>query len=495
MNDQCAGITDIPPADIFQKTAELAEKLGADAQCKKEIETLGTHFASSMDAKANLGPISGQVKGQISGGADYMKGRQSGCTPLVIAAQKIISNSKKLQCILQKNSTDSTINISQINSISYKPLPFTESEIIKNNDEITKFLVQNPRNQYIMEMQKQQNEFIEKLLLAGKSIDNIKQYTPEEIGKTWNDALEVLKNSQKRNIVMKNFKINQNIGGKLKIVQQLSTEALAEISDLAKQTAGAVAEAGLSLDLGAGALEPAGKSISDVSIEQNQNLSSSAINAKIQKMSQSISSSNILEIGGPGNVVLENSSVDQNIYLDIVTDMIIQDAISAGLKSQSELSVDAKTVASLQAKVRGVDDMIREQGEANKKAIEANSIGIMSALISLAFFFVFLKYQKDMDPSIKFLIIAVIVICVILALIIFYIFFEALIAYISKTLNIPRPAFESTLNRPLIVYQNLLTSLKCNKILTVKDVLVWDSLDDIRARLEIEKFASNFCSL
>jgi hypothetical protein len=100
-----------------------------------------------------------------------------------------------------------------------------------------------------------------------------------------------------------------------------------------------------------------------------------------------------------------------------------------------------------------------------------------------------------MDPSIKFLIIAVIVICVILALIIFYIFFEALIAYISKTLNIPRPAFESTLNRPLIVYQNLLTSLKCNKILTVKDVLVWDSLDDIRARLEIEKFASNFCSL
>lgn len=495
MNDQCSGTTDIPTADIFEKTSQLAEKLGASQECKKEIETLATHFSSSFETQANVGIASAGAKGQVSGGADYMKGSQSGCTPLVIAAQNIISNSKKIQCILQKNATESNISMSQLNSISYKPLPFTAEEIANNNKEIAQFLSENPRNQYITEMQKQQNDFIEKLILAGKSVDSIKQYTPEDFSKTWNDTLQVFKNAQKRNVVMKNVTINQGISGKVKILQKLSTQAQSEISDLSKQTAAAVAEAGLALKLGAGALEPSGKSVSDVSIQQNQNLSNTAINAKIQNVSQNLSSANVLEISGPGDVLLENTTVNQNIVLDIITDMIIQDAISAGVKSQSEIAVDAKTISALQAEVRGVDDMIREQGIANEKAIQANNIGFMSSLISLGFFFVFLKYQKELDKEVKYLFLAIIILCIVFAIIIFFIFFESFIAKISTTFGLKKPAYESTLNRPLIVYQNLLKSFKCDKVVTVEDVLKWDSLNDIQARLEIEKYAKNFCSL
>jgi hypothetical protein len=494
MNDQCSGITDIPPSDIFSKTSELAEKLGASEKCTKEIETMAAHYSASLDAKASLGVVSGETKAQTSGGADYMKGSQSGCTPLVLAAQKIITNSKKIQCILQKNSTDSTINMSSVNSIQFKPLPFTESEIANNAQQITQFLTDNPRNKFILDMQKQQNDLFQNLLLAGKSVSSLQQLTAIDFGNTWDASFKSFQNAQKRNITLKNVKISQSIGGKIKIIQQLSTQAQAEISDLLKQTAAATTEAGLALKLGSGALEPSGKAISDTSIEQNQNLSSSSVNAKVTNVKQTLTNNNLLEFSGPGEVLLENTTIDQNIMLNVITEMLISDAISAGIKSQSVLEVDSKTMSALQAEVKGVNDMIKEQGDANEKAIQANNIGFWSSLFSLGFFFLFLK-KDNLDPSFKQLFIVLSIVCFGFALFLFYIFFEAFISSFSTFLGVPKPAFESTLNRPLIIYQNLLKSFNCNKILTVKNVLVWDTLDDVQARLEIEKFAKNYCSL
>ena len=495
MNDQCSGINDIPASDIFGKTSELAEKLGAGEKCTKEIETMAAHYAASMDAKGSLGIASTELKTGVSGGMDYMKGKQSGCTPLVLAAQKIITNSKKLQCILQKNSTDSSINMSSVNSIQFKPLPFTESEIANNAKQVAQFLTDNPRNKFILDMQKQQNDLFQNLLLAGKSVSTLQQLTATDFGNTWDASFKSFQNAQKRNITLKNVKISQSISGKIKIIQQLSTQAQAEISDLLKQTAAATTEAGLALKLGSGAMEPSGTAVSDTSIEQSQNLSSSSVNAKVTNVKQTLTNNNVLEFSGPGEVLLENTTIDQNIMLNVITEMLISDAISAGIKTESQLAVDSKTMSALQAEVKGVNDMIKEQGDANEKAIKATNIGIWSSLFSLLFFFTFLKYQKDMDPSFKILFFVIIGVSFIFALFIFYIFFEALLSSLSTLLGVPKPAFESTLNRPIIIYQNLLKSFKCDKILTVKDVLKWDSLNDVQARLEIEKFAKNFCSL
>jgi len=497
MNDQCSGIDNIPPANIFSKTADLAEKLGANQECKKEIETLAAHYSASLEAKGSIGIASAETAAQASGGMDYMKGMQSGCTPLVIAAQKIVSNSKKLQCILQKNSTDSTVNMSQVNSIQFKPLPFTPQEIANNEKEIAQFLTENPRNKYITDMQELQNNLISKLIESGKSIASIKQLTAMEFGESWDKSLQVLKNAQKRNIILNNVKITQSITGKLKILQQLSTQAQTEISDLLKQTAAATTEAGLALKVGAGALEPSGKSVSESAIEQNQNLSNTSVNAKITNVSQTLSNTNILEMAGPGEVSLQNITIDQNIFLNVITEMLISDAISAGVKAQSDLGVDSKTTSSLQAEVKGVDDMIKEQGDANQKAIQANKLGYFNSLISLAFFFLFMKYQDKLDPVVKYTFIGIALLFFVIAVIIFFLFFESFISSIASFFNIPKPAFESTLNRPLIIYQNLLKSMKCDKVLTIKDkeVLIWDALDDIQARIEIEKYAKSYCSL
>ena len=99
MEDQCMQPQEINPADIFTKTSELADKIGANQVCKQAAVTDASNFSTSAGVS---GSVSGfgvgaeaEAHAQASSAFAHNSMEQSGCGTLVLSAQKILNNSSR----------------------------------------------------------------------------------------------------------------------------------------------------------------------------------------------------------------------------------------------------------------------------------------------------------------------------------------------------------------------------------------------------------------
>ena len=509
MNDQCQTPTDIPQSDIATKTDELVDKLGGNQECKQSAKTDATNAATSAGASASASGFGAEVKGEVHAQASLATSsnsmEQSGCGTLIVAAQKIISNSKKIQCIMQKSSQSTEMDVGLNASIKIMTNPLTSQEQSDKAAAIKKWQELNPPPvRQVPKFDDFKNDMFSgmpvitdpvafanmrtTLLKAATDAFNsaVKESADTYVKEkdSYDRSIASIQAAYSRDIKMEGVEIGQKISGKIKANISLSSQEAAKMETLTKQIASTVAQAAIEQKSGLNALSPNLKSVTDTTSETNENLSSTSINSKIQSTKVSIKMNNELLITAPGSLNMKNVKINQEIVADVAADVVISSAIDAGIKSASEMSSSSSVMNALKQESAGVDDLVRAQGEANAAAIQAAQItlpatsgaGIIGAIIVLAILF---KYDT-LPPNMKFaidIILGVIVLGLLFCVYILYQNLTALLRYIRKLTGAEIPEDKAVLfKRPLEVYNKLWKEgYGFTKDLTVEDIIntIW----------------------
>ena len=264
MSDECLQPQQIKPADIFSNVSDLVKKLGGDAVCSTAAELDEVHASASgqESASANLGPASVQEQAsfQASGGATHSNMNQSGCGTLVVAAQKIANNSSQINCILQKSSQNSSVDVGLNCAVNITTLPLTDKEeankakALADFDRTTTFA--NFSTSYINSM-------------VAANVSLVKSNLPPltiDASKAYSDARKAVADAYDRSIDMTDVNIGQTISGKIVIVQQLSSSDAETVASLSNEVTKSVAQAAIEQKSGANALAPSLKSVTDTSV-------------------------------------------------------------------------------------------------------------------------------------------------------------------------------------------------------------------------------------
>lgn len=478
MNDSCEKPNELAVADIFQNTKDLLDKMGADEKCKKAADTWGKNASTSGNFYARGSVGWGAAEGEAGGGfqdssqsfANAMS--EEGCGTFAITAIKQATNIKKVQCAIQKAENQSKVGVNASNTITFRTADLTYEEArLKQkllSDMTDKYSKNIPRPEF-----KDYSEMISNKVLT---IEQARETLLAD-QKQWDDSRESLikniNNAYSRNINFKNGNITQKIDGKINIISSLSAVESQSIESSLKDISKTTAEQELNQKLGLNSGTPNSKTMTDINIQKNENLSSSAINAKIQSIQQTIELSNNLLVDIAGNINFENVNIDQDILLDVTAESLIASAITAGIKSATEMLSDTSTVQKLKTESKGLDDLVKAQGEANAAAINAGKVGPLGmptfnigGVVILGILGVL--YMLLNNPIIKYTIIAVICIIIIIIL-----------ANLGKFLFKIREFFGietiedkmMKMKRSVDYYNKIWTSFGCTNKLTYDDIM------------------------
>jgi hypothetical protein len=426
MDDACNIPNELSVADIFQNTKDLLDKMGADEKCKKAADTWGKNASTSGNFYARGSVGWGAAEGEAGGGfqdssqsfANAMS--EEGCGTYAISAIKQSTNIQKVQCAIQKAQNQSEVGVSASNTIDFRTVALTPEE-----SRLQQKLISDINNKYIITVPRPTfKDYSEMILLKILTPEQARQTLLEE-QKQWDDSRDSLikniNNAYSRNISFKNGNITQRITGKIKILSSLSAQESQSIESTLKEISKITAEQELNQKLGLNSGTPNSKTMTDINIQKNENLSSSSINAKVQSIKQTIDTDNRLVVDIAGNINFENVNIDQNILLDVTAESLIASAISAGIKSATEMVSDASTVQKLKTESKGLDDLVKAQGEANAAAINAGKVGPLGMpTFNIGGVMVLgilgILYMLLNNPIIKYTIIAVILIIIIIIL-------------------------------------------------------------------------------
>jgi len=476
-DDQCKDTETFSVQDFFNKSEKLLEKLGASDKCKQAAKTWATNNSASwsVDAKAQAGwgAASGEVQsgGQISINAfdNYMS--QEGCSPISTNLQNVYVNSKKFTCILQKAQNQAEFGTSASNTLSIQTLPITPEEI------------KNLETQLILIEKQQPPTFAEfkEIMLSGvmnpSDVFSEYQKTVKLFSEIKDKSKELLIKSYNRDINITNSSFNQTINGKMKMVTALTSEEQSNLQDISKQIASGVAQQEIELKGGLNALNPSVKSAIESNVQNNQNLTNNIINNKVQSIKQQLTLSNNMTISAAGNININNLRIDQNILFDICSETLINNAISAGLQTASELLSDSKTFSKIKSDQKGLDDLVDAQGRSNAASIGAAKVPGIGGGLSLGFvvfviFLIVLSYRKPFNVMLAAGLGAFITI-ILIALIVFVVIFASSIGlWVRRQLGTETEQDQlQAMGRPLELYQKIWKSFGCTKDLTRLDVI------------------------
>jgi hypothetical protein len=489
MDDQCQTQADVLTPDIFSTAADLAEKIGAGAVCKKAAETAYANGSVSYEAKMQAEVLGQSASAGAAGQATYMEGQNSmseeGCGPIAIAAQKMYNNSKKMQCIMQKSAQASNTNVNIVNSIKIGNVPLSEKEINDLKAATEQFNAKPVPNIKDYEIPMPPYELIndpEKYAKLAEALTKAKTENHNEAVKIHNSILDSIKNLYSRDADFTNFNSNQSIKANIKTKISLSTADLAKVENLSKQTADAVTQASMEQKMGLNALTPSAKSASETSIQNMENLSSSSINSKVQNTSVNVNMENVLEIWPAGKLTMKNVTLSQDIIADVATDILISSAVDAGLKAASEMTTTSSVSTVLKQESAGVEALAEAQGKANAAAISAAKVslpatggGILSGIAGVVLF-IYILERWDNFPSpakVTFVLVFGMVIAVLIACVyIMYQNISGILRYIRKLTGAETPQdIEVSFKYPLILYNKLWKEgYGCTRDLEMKDI-------------------------
>ncbi len=494
MEDSCKNPDELTVRDIFNNTKSMLEKMGASETCKKAAKTWGDTNSTSMETKLEnrtevnaLGAGASNdfkfgLSGQTSGTSFQNEMNEAGCGTFVAIGTNISSNIKKVQCTISKAQNSSEISIDSKNEVSITTLKPTEYEVAEKTKLLKLALDQSTRPK------------MSDYLIGGETISERAQINNEIVlpaQKQWTkerqdlvSAIQVAYPSP--DINMKNTEIKQVIGNKIKIINSLTASESSALENATKEISKAVAAQEIESKGGVNSGDPSVRSATETNIQKNENLSAASINAKVQSIKNSIKSTNSIVIESSGSINMDNVRLDQSILNDIVVESIISSAIQAGIKSATEFVSDSSTMQKVKTEQKGLDDLVKAQGEANAAAISANKLvftaGGGSSGLGGLFLLAFLFFAPpEWQNTIKWTFIGLMGLSV--AIIVMY--WSIIAATLKQNIDPDKLTFEEKeklglVKRPLKYYNKLWTKYGFTKELTYDDIveLKLDDVDD-----------------
>lgn len=510
MEDSCNKPDDLTVRDIFNNTKSMLEKMGASETCKKAADTWGKTNSTSFDmqfksnTQVGMGIASNEMEGGIAGqdsGTEFQNSmNEAGCGTFVAIGTNISSNIKKIQCTISKAQNSSEVNIDSNNVLNIQTLEPSEYE----SAEKTKLL----RLAVDISTRPKLSDFAD-LLTGTETMDDKIKFSNEIVKPAQDQWLkerikltESIKSAYpSSDINMKNSEFKQVIGNKIKIINSLTASESSALENATKEISKTVAEQEIEQKGGVNAGDPNVRSATETNIQKNENLTASSINAKVQSIKNSIKSSNKIEIKASGSINMDNVRIDQSILNDIAVESIISSAIQAGIKSATEFVSDSSTMQKVKTEQKGLDDLVKAQGEANAAAISANKVVLTgfggSSGLGVIFFIAFLFFAPpEWKDTIKWTFIGLMGLAV--AIIIMY--WSMIAATLKQNIDPNKLTFEEKeklglVKRPLAYYNKLWLKYGFTKELTYDDIaqLKLDDIDDKNIYEVINKFIFERC--
>lgn len=492
MEDSCKNPDDLTVRDIFNNTKSMLEKMGASETCKKAADTWGKTNSTSFDMRVKnstqvgYGAASNDFEAGLSGqnsGTEFQNSmNESGCGTFVAIGTNISSNIKKVQCTISKAQNSSETSIDSKNTVTIKTLEPTEFEIAEKS-KLLKLALDPSTKPKLADFKDllTGNETMEEKIQLNKEI-----VTPAQ--EQWTKERQKLVESIKiaypsSDINMKNTTIKQVIGNKIKIINSLTASESSALENATKEISKAVAGQEIEQKSGVNAGDPNVRSATETNIQKNENVTATSINAKVQSIKNSIKSSNEILIESSGSINMDNVRFDQSILNDVAVENIISSAIQAGIKSATEFVSDSSAIQKVKTEQKGLDDLVKAQGEANAAAISANKVVLtggsssgLGCLVLLAFlFFAPPEYQKIIKWGLA--------IFMGLTVVIIIMYWSMIAATLKQNIDPTNLTFEEKeklglVKRPLSYYNKLWKKYGFTKEITYDDV-VQLKLDDV----------------
>lgn len=471
MTGQCETPTPLKPIEIAETAGQLAEKMGGSVVCKKTSDTASKTAGASGNAEAEFPFVGAKTGFQVSATALDNKMEESGCGALTVAAQKILTNSQQIQCILEKSSSTSNTNVSTNASIAIRTIPLTAQQVDAMEKTIERFIRLNPASEYLSAQMTAIGVYNTVVGPTERIIPNVK-----EINQSYSDLIDQVGAVFGGNASFEDLEINQSIGGSVKLIGNISETDMTQLENLSKEISKIAAETITKQKLGFNALTPSSKSVTDTVVNKNTQNSSSVIRDKIKEIKMNINNSASIVIEAPGNTNMKKVRINQNILIDIATQSIINTAIATGIKSGTDILTETSSVQKIESESKGIDDAIKTQGEVNAAAIKAaippRSEVSLTGLAGMVIVVVLIWVLRQNT----FMVISLAVIGAIVGVVIFLM---SMAAYNEKQAKYDLEINKKRLQRPLSLYKTLFNRIGCDsESLTEEDMYDVDSLSD-----------------
>ena len=514
----CPQSEKITPNNVKDSMSSILDKMGAGETCKQAADTYWAQYSASAEGQMNTPVADAEFSTQVSGGAGANSMEQSGCGTFIATALKIANNTRVLNCILQNaaNKSNTSVNLNQ--SISWETKKLSPEEEASRERLVVNFQKSNPYPtmsdiiKYIEAIDKLNEKRIawnnknpnDKVpLLDTKNEDALLATAVNG----YNEAIATINKAFDRSIVWEGVDVKQFIQADVKLITSLSSDDKMKIESILKDISKDVTETDVSQKSGANALSPNLKEVTNKEIEKNQDITGAQIANKINEISNQFNTSQNITFVSGDKINMKNVTFEQNMVVDLCTQALISSAIDAGVKTSTEILNDSEKKTKIVTESKGIDDIIKAQGEANAAAIKAAKVGSSSALNRLigvliswiAFGGFFLGAPAIQDWAFKkgwvnlasaagklkwgFLILAIVFTVAIVLAVVYY--FKAL----DNTTKVEeKVAHEENLGRPMEVYNLYWKAYKCDKILTENDVINWgwNKMDDSGLRVAMQ---------
>jgi len=363
---QCPKADDIPMNDSLNDIENILKGTGASEQCIKDDDFYATESSGSMRGKVDtiLGSAEAEAKFMTQEKND--RKRQVGCGALLVTSTNIVSKQKAMQCIVNSCKQDTNITLDTSASVTIETLeltPLQATQLAKLNNDIIQ-----ERNQMI------QSDNTLLTSLRGSSIDQMNLLTKFIANRTalMNKAQKQQLYLYDRSITIRGTSIRVAANTQLAATIALSTEAQNKLSSLANDISKDVAQMEVANKLGVNAQDPVVKQIINQNSSKSISTSSSSITEIAQNTSIKSETKGVITISAPGNITLENTTVDADICATIVVQQIMAQAVSNGLTLASQTLTDNKSVGKVLNDVKGLDDYQNAVNEAIKAGTNAS---------------------------------------------------------------------------------------------------------------------------
>jgi len=355
MSEKCA---DLPPPtlkDVASTAAQLAESMGANETCKKSVDTSNkTDFSSTqgqIGGKVSMlwGASEAELKGQYVS-EDKMteikeKMQESGCGAIAMNLSSITQKINNINCIVKSSMTEQNVVQTTNARINIETTELSEEEV-----------------EALSKAQELATRLLETKLKFGKT-----DLSAEEMM----NIMDSYTKPYDRSIDLSGGKLKQTVSGTVKTTCVLSEQAETEIKNLQKQIASDVAETNVSTTLGNNASTPNTKSL----ISSNQDIENNTINSdikeKISKVSVTSATKGEINIKCAGFLNMKNIVIDQDVVANLISDLLVQDAIKTGMATSVEIanSTASKSTTETEATGRDLAELQDANANANKASV------------------------------------------------------------------------------------------------------------------------------
>ena len=295
--------------EIVDNLDDLAKSVGADQVCDRDSFFSSTSASVSASGGFGIASAKGEFQNHVS------EFGESGCTPIYVQALDRTVRQNNMNCIISSNTSNSTVDVSNVNTINLETLPPTETVV-------------NVINQTL-------------------AIPDLDQATKDRlVGVLSNDI--VVTNS--KIVIEATNDISTNIENIASLASELETDYNALLTD--------VVETEITQDKGVAALSADQKTIIQNRIDQETNNTQQIINETLTNLNVSSETNNAITIKSAGDILVTDTDVYISSISQVATKSLTAVAATQGAAIAASIVTDSSTKSDFSTFSRGVDSAI-----------------------------------------------------------------------------------------------------------------------------------------